>query len=405
IALAVAGWFFSRGRRAQALTERDSVVVADFVNTTGDSIFDGALKQALAFQLEQSPFLNIVPEQRVRETLRLMGRSPDARLTADVGREVCQRTGSKALLSGSIESIGSQYVLTLTAMNCLTGESLARQQQEADTKEHVLATVGKGASAIRTRLGESLASVRKFDTPIEQASTSSLEALKAFSLAQAQRAKGAEADAVPFFKRAIELDPNFTLAYGKLAWTYGNLNEDGPARQYASKAYELRGRVSDLERFYVDATYYGLVTGDVASLVESYKLWIATYPRDFTPRNTLGAYYISLGQNEKGFAELNEALQLNPNHVYPYANLALAYVHTDRLDEAQAVIEKARSRHLDSVELRLGLFLIAFLKRDAKAMQQQVESVTAPADQAWLFGFEGEAEAFHGHEKTARQRM
>src|SRR5262245_9306511 len=165
IALAVAGWFFSRGRRAQALTERDSVVVADFVNTTGDSIFDGALKQALAFQLEQSPFLNIVPEQRVRETLRLMGRSPDERLTADVGREVCQRTGSKALLSGSIESIGSQYVLTLTAMNCLTGESLARQQQEADTKEHVLATVGKGASAIRTRLGESLASVRKFDTP------------------------------------------------------------------------------------------------------------------------------------------------------------------------------------------------------------------------------------------------
>ena len=260
-AAAIGGYFFTRGPRA--LTEKDSILLTDFVNTTGDPVFDGTLKQALAVQLEQSPYLNVFPQERVRDTLRFMGQSPDERVTPDLARDICQREGIKAVLNSSISNIGTQYVVDVNAVNCQTGDSLAHEQVSADKKEQVLGAVGKAASSLRGKLGESLASVQKFDAPVEEATTSSLEALKAFSLAEAERNKGSEYTSIPLYKHAIELDPNFAIAYAHLGQSYANTGQSAMAIESTKQAFERRERGSELEKLYISSHYYEIVTGEV----------------------------------------------------------------------------------------------------------------------------------------------
>jgi eukaryotic-like serine/threonine-protein kinase len=262
IVVVAVGAFLYFSRKTAALTEKDTVLLADFVNTTGEPVFDGTLKQALAVQLGQSPFLNIYPDERVNETLRFMGRAPNERITKDVAKEICERQGIKAMIVGSIASLGSHYVVTLEAINAHAGDAIAREQSEVENKEQVLKALGTAASQLREKLGESLSSIKKFDAPIEQATTSSLEALKAFSQGNEQRATGGQAEAIPFYKRAIELDPNFALAYARLAVIYNNSFQTELAAEYSQKAYDLRDRVSERERYYISEKYHSYVTGD-----------------------------------------------------------------------------------------------------------------------------------------------
>ena len=306
-----AGTFFYMHRERQ-LTEKDSILLSDFVNTTGDPVFDGTLKQALAVQLEQSPFLNIFPGERVRETLRYMGRSADERLTPDVSRQVCQREGIKAVMNGSIATIGSQYVVGVDAINCQTGDTLAREQVEVEKKEQVLGAVGKAASRLRGKLGESLASIKKFDAPVEEATTSSLEALKAFSLGEAERSKGSELTAIPFYKHAIELDPNFAVAYARLGQSYANTGQSELAAENTKLAFERRDRASELEKLYISTHYYDNVTGELDKSIEAYQLWKRTYPRDSIPPNNLGVAYNTMGKYDQGLEEAQATMRLDP---------------------------------------------------------------------------------------------
>ena len=309
-------------RRTPALTARDSIVVADFVNTTGEPVFDGTLKEALTVQLEQSPYLNVLPESRVREALRFMGRSPDERVSTEVAREICLREGAKAMLAGSIASLGSHYVIDLKAVNAQTGDSLAREQSEAESKEQVLKSLDRAASSLRRKLGESLGSVQKFAMPLEQATTSSLEALQAFTLGQAEHQKIADDKAIPHLKRAVELDPNFAMAYATLGVAYSNQDDSAQASEYLKKAFELKDRASEREKLYISAHYYEMVTGEQQRAIEVYESWKETYPRDCTPRDNLSNRYTEFGQFEKALSNANESLRLNPKDVFAYQNAA-----------------------------------------------------------------------------------
>ncbi len=403
LAAVAAGAFYWRSTKAHALTEKDTVVLADFVNTTGDAVFDDALKQALAVQLEQSPFLSIVPEQQVHETLQMMGHAATDRITSDLARDICQRVGSKAMLVGTIAPLGSHYVLALDAVNCANGDSLGREQVEAEGKERVLKALGQAATDMRGRLGESVKSIQRFDTPIEQASTASLEALKAFSMAQAQRAKGREGDAIPLFKHAIELDPNFALAYAKLGRTYDNVGENGPAEEAARKAYDLRDRVNELERFNIDSGYYDLITGEVEKEIETYELWKQTYPRDWTPKNALVIDYSLVGKFEQAIEEGREALRLNPDHSYPYGNLGWGYIRVGRYDEAKATFESASKKKVDDVVCHGGLFQIAFIQGDAAEMQRQAAWGKGTLDEGSMLFDQANAAAFSGRLAETRK--
>src|SRR6266571_4013585 len=311
-ALAGAGYFLFH-RPTLKLTERDTVVLTDFTNTTGDAVFDDALKQALAVELGQSPFLNVLSDRKVSETLRMMGRPTNERITVDVGRELCLRTGSKALLGGTISGLGSHYLIDVNAVACSGGETLAKEQVEAASKEDVLKALSQAASSLRAKLGESLPSVQRFDVPIE-ATTSSLEALKNYSMGiKVGREKG-DAPSIPFLKRAIELDPNFPMAYAALSISYENLGQPSLGLEYATKAYALRDRVSEREKLRLTADYFR-ATGEVEKEAQTYELWIANYPRDSVPHNNLGANYAFMGQYEKGLAEAQETLRLEPNDV------------------------------------------------------------------------------------------
>jgi eukaryotic-like serine/threonine-protein kinase len=297
-ALVAAGIFFY-SHRARALTAKDSILLSDFVNTTGDPVFDGTLRQALAVQLEQSPYLNIFPQERVRDTLRYMGHSPDERVTPDLARQVCQREGVKAVLNGSISAVGTQYVVGVEAVNCQTGDNLAREQVPVDKKEQVLGALGKVASNLRSKLGESLASLQKFDAPVEEATTSSLEALKSFSLGEAERDKGSEQTAIPFYKHAIELDPNFAVAYARVGQGYANIGESVLAIENTKQAFERRDRCSELEKLYIETHYYSIVTGESDKELEALELWRRTYPRDSIPANNLAVGYEAMGKWEQ----------------------------------------------------------------------------------------------------------
>ncbi|HEX4804024.1 MAG TPA: protein kinase [Myxococcaceae bacterium] len=368
-AVVAATLFYFRGR-AQALTERDSILLAELDNTTGDPVFDGTLRQALAVKLEESPFLNVAPDERIRETLRLMGRTPEQRLDTATTREVCQRQGAKAMLGGSIAALGSHYVIYLNAVNCRTGDSLARDQTEAESKEKVLGVLGKAASRIRGKLGESLGSVQKFDVPIEQATTSSLEALKAYTAGLTQHLNGDISSAITLYQRAAELDPNFAMAYGRLGAVFGIFAETTVAAEYAKKAFGLRDRVSERERLYLSASYYRLVTGELEKAIEIYDLWKQSYPRDFTPYNNEAVTYADLGQNEKALERSREAVEVEPTLAIPQIVLGQSFVALGRLAEAKSVFEKVSSPKMENPAVRGALFEIAFLEGDSAAMQR-----------------------------------
>ncbi|HMK23382.1 MAG TPA: protein kinase, partial [Terriglobales bacterium] len=384
ILAAIGGVLLLRSHKTQALTAKDTILLSDFVNTTGDAVFDGTLKEALAVQLAQSPYLNIYPQDRVRDTLRYMGRSPEERVTPDLARQLCQREGIKAVLNGSIASIGSNYVVGVEAVNCQSGDTLAREQVEVARKEQVIGAVGKTASGLRGKLGESLASVKQFDAPAEEATTSSLEALKAFSMGEAERDRGTELNAVPFYKHAIDLDPNCAIAYARLGQVYGNEGDEERSIELTRKAFELRDRVSELEKFYIASHYYVLVTGEMDKEAETYELWHRTYPQDSTPTNNLSIELGTMGKLDESLQLALETMRLDPQSSFSYINLAAAYEHMDRFAEAKAVAQKAADAHLDGVVLHSILAEVAYIDGDSDGVRRQAEWAKSKPEELYI---------------------
>jgi serine/threonine protein kinase len=403
VVLGVGAWFYF-ARKAQALTEKDTIVLSDFTNTTGDAIFDDTLKTALNVSLRQSPFLNVLSDSEVTKTLQQMTRPASTKLTPEVARELCQRAGSKAYLAGTIGSLGSRYVLGLKAVNCRSGDTLAEEQVTAPSKEKVLDTLGQAATKLRSELGESLSTVEKFDSPLEQATTSSLDALQAYSLGwKTQWAKGDSVAAVPFFLRAVQLDPNFAMAYASLGTSYWVVAETSLGAENMKKAYALRERVSIREKFYIESHYHDFVTGDMEKTRQACELWTQTYPRDDVPKIVLGVVYSKLGQYDKLLAENREALGLYASAVN-YANLADSYLYLNRLDEARATAAEAQAKKLDSPYLRFLLYQLDFLQNDAAGMAQQVARASGKA--GWedvLAAEEADSAAYSGQLRKARE--
>jgi eukaryotic-like serine/threonine-protein kinase len=403
IAALVAAGLFWNFHKASRLTEKDTIVLADFANTTGDSVFDTTLKQALAVDLEQSPFLNVLSDSKVNATLRLMGHSPNEHVTEDLAREICLRAGSKALLAGTIASLGSHYAIALKAVNCQSGDSLGSTQAEADSREKILPALGQAATTLRGKLGESLASIQKYGKPLEEATTSSLEALQAYSEGLRQQEEKGDAAAVPYYKHAVELDPNFAGAYAVLAVRYGNLGQASLGIANSQKAYELRDRVSQREKYYISAQYYTYVTGEAEKAIEQYELWIQNYPRDAIPYTNIGVGYSTEAQYEKSAAQTREALRIDPNNVLVYTNLGQDYLALNRLDEAKATFEQAAANHLDDPYLHLNMYYLAFLQGDVAAMQQQVSwAMGKPGTEDLLLSAHSDTEAYHGRLAKAR---
>ena len=400
-ALVVGGLYWRSVTKATPLTEKDTVVLADFDNKTGDTVFDDALKQALAVELEQSPFLNVLSDRKVSETLRMMGRPAAERITVDVARELCLRTGSKALLGGAISSLGSHYLIAVNVVACNSGDSLAKEQVDAASKEDVLKAISRAASNLRVKLGESLPSVQKFDVPIE-ATTSSLEALKNYSMSITIGREKGDAPSISFLKRAIELDPNFPMAYAGLSVSYRNLGQPSLALEYATKAYGLRDRVTEREKLRITADYFD-ATGELEKESQTYELWIANYPRDDVPHNNLGAIYSFIGQYEKSLTEQQEAMRLAPDDVSGYANLGGIYLNLNRLDEAKAAFDQALARKLDAGFLRANMYYLAFLRGDSSQMEQQVAwGAGKPGDEDLLLSVQSDTEAYYGRLSKAR---
>jgi eukaryotic-like serine/threonine-protein kinase len=383
------------------LTERDTVVLADFDNKTGDAVFDDALKQALAVQLGQSPFLNILSERRVEETLALMGRPVSEHISRDVARELCIRTGSKAIVLGSISSLGGQYVIGLNAVACSSGDTLAEGQEQAATKPDVLKALDHAASGLRTKLGETLASVQKFDVPVE-ATTPSLEALKAYSMGiTTGRTKG-DAEAIPFMKRALELDPNFAMADVGLGVEYSNLGQASLAAEYARKAYELRDHVSDRERYRISAFYFQYVTGEWEKATEAYELWAKTYPHDMVPHGNLGVIYASLGQYDKAATETEEAQGIEPSLV-ACGNLAAIYLNLGRFDDARVLLQDAQAKKLDGLVIRTDRYDLAFLRGDGMEMANDIAwGAGRPGEEDQMLSLQSNTEAYYGRLTSAR---
>ena len=403
VALLVAGWFYYRPHQTRPLTDKDSIVLSDFVNTTGDSVFDDTLKQGLSVQLEQSPFLDLVSERKVNETLKMIGRSTPDRLTPEITREICQRTGSRAMLSGSIAALGSQYVIGLKALDCNTGDVLAEAQEQAASKEAVLKALDRAAVSLRGKLGESLSSVQKYATPVEEATTPSLQALQAYSLGNKTRAAKGDAAALPFYKQAVELDPNFAIAYRSLSVVYGNLGELGRAGDNSRKAYELRAKVSERERFSIEAMYYTYTTGELEKAIEIYRLWQQTYPRDYLPCTNLGDVYGSLGSWENALQESQDALRLEPNDENNYLNLGSDYASLNRLNDAETVYRQAEERKLESEYLIANRYQLAFLKDDKAQMAQlAAAAIDKPGAEDLVLAYQADSAGWYGKMKTAR---
>ena len=403
IALAAAGWLFF-SRKTHALTDKDTIVLADFTNTTGDPVFDGTLRQGLSVQLEQSPFLSIIPDQQIQQTLQMMDQRADAKLTPEIARELCQRTASAAVLDGSIAQFGTQYLLTLKAVNCVSGESLASTEAQASDKSHVLDALGKTASDIRNKLGESLSTVQKFDIPLEQATTPSLEALQAYSLGRKASAGAEWSAAVPFFQQAIHLDPNFAMAYARLGTVYWNLGEVTLGAENTRKAFELREHVSEEEKLYIESHYYQHVTGNQENARRSYELWAETYPRDWQPLPPLYVVYAVLGQYDKSLGAAREAFRLNPGSGMNSANVGSSYLDMNRLQEARAAAEVTQAEKLDPPSLHGLLYFLAFLGNDEAAMAKQVAwAAGKPGVEDELLANEADTAAFHGRLEEARE--
>jgi tetratricopeptide (TPR) repeat protein len=400
LAAIIAGLFLYRSRASRKLTDKDTIVLADFANTTGDIIFDGTLKQALSVDLQQSPFLNVLSDDKVSDTLKLMNRSPNDRQTQDVAREICLRSASKAMLSGSIAPLGTHFVISLKAVNCQTGDSLGLAQGEAESREKVLSTLGQAATDIRAKLGESLASIEKFGKPLEQATTPSLEALKSFTEGIVTGNQQGDAAAVPLFKRAIELDPNFAIAYTSMGTSYSNLRQDGLARENLTKAFQLRERASQREQFEIAATYYSLVTGELQKATQQYELFIKEYPREEGLHNNVAVDLYAMGQLEPAIREFREELKISPDSVIAYANLAFGYLALGRIDEAKATLQEARSRKLEDTSLQMAAYELAFVQNDAAQMQRVSESANGqPVAEDRILNEQASTEIFHGRLK------
>jgi len=384
IAAVAGGLIFTR--RTSALTEKDSILLTEFVNTTGDSVFDDTLKQALATQLEQSPFLNIVPESKIQQALQFMGRPAGERITSEVGREICQRENIKAMMTGSIAGIGSHYVVQLKAINTQSGDAIATEQVEVDSKEQVLKGMDRAATQIRQKLGESLTTIQQFATPLEQATTSSLEALKAYSAGHAKHSILDDHAAIPFFKKAVEIDPNFAQAWAELGVSQGNEGMPRASEDALKKAYDLQSRASEVERFYINGHYFNTI-GDLDKSVETYEHWRKVYPRDSIPLNNLALIYGSLGQFDKGLASALDEMRVDPNSIFSYQDLADAYFSLNRLDEAKAVAEQGLAKVPDAIGPHRQLMDIAYMRGDHAEVERHLAWAKGrPEEQFVLLG-------------------
>jgi eukaryotic-like serine/threonine-protein kinase len=401
--LAASGYLYFH--RSPVLTEKDTIVLADFTNTTGDPVFDGALRQGVAVQLEQSPFLSLVSDAQIQQTLRMMGKPADARLTPEIAREVCQRMASVLVLEGSIASLGRQYVLGLKAVNCRAGDTVTEEQVTADGKEQVLKALGEAAEKLRRKLGESLSTVEKFDTPVEQATTPSLDALQAYSLGQRNLAVKADpASAVPFFKRAVSLDPNFAMAYALLGLNSAYLGQSQLAAENTRKAYELRDRVSQREKFLIESNYHFLVSGNLERARQAYELWAQTYPRDSLPPGNIAAMYVSLGQYDKALEKAREAVRRERGSAASYASVVGCLLLLNRVEEAAATAKEAQAKNLDSTWLRTNLYMLAFFQNDAAGMARQVAwAADKSGVEDVLLSLEAYTAAYFGHLGKARE--
>jgi len=404
VAIAAGVWWFKGRGSSKPLTDKDTVVIADFANSTGDPVFDDTLKQALSVSLRQSPFLNVLSDEKVRGILALMTRPPNTPLTPDVTREVCERATSKAFIAGSIAGLGSQYVIGLKAVNCASGEILAQEQVTATGKEKVLDSLGEAASKLRGELGESLASVQKFDVPLEQATTTSLDALKAYSLANKTAFEQGSGAALPYYQKATELDPNFASAYTGLGVMYSNLGQPARAREYLTKAYELREHASEREKLHITGLYYNGATGEFPKALATFQEWTTNFPRDPVGFIDLASAYFGLGEHEKALAACLEAERLDPEDIIAIENTTQAYLVLGRLDDAQKEIQSAVARKLDDDPLRVYFYDVAFLKNDTKLMAEQVAWFDHhPEVEYEILGVESATEAYFGRLQKSRE--
>ncbi len=404
IAGAIGGGLYWNSHRAPKLTDKDKVVIADFTNSTGDTSFDDTLKQALSVSLAQSPFLNIVSDQEVSETLKMMGRQPSDRLTREVAREICQRTSSKAMLAGSIGQVGSRYNLILGAVNCANGDSLASVQAEVPDKDHVLGQLGQLGTQMREKLGESLSTIQKYDAPLQSATTSSLEALKAYSQGVKIRLAGNSGPEISYYKRAIELDPNFASAYLALGVAYSNLGEIGVSNENIAKAYELRNRVSERERFHIEADYHQFVTGNVEKSRQAFAEWGQAYPRDFTPYLDLGVIDQFQGRYDQAIKDTLEAKRVAPDQALSYGNLVGSYFLANRMDEAKAEYQRAVAEKSENSVLHSNMYAVAFLEGDKAEMNRQVAWASGKqGSEDQLLSISSDTEAYYGRMGKARE--
>ena len=404
IATLVAGGLYYHSRAVGKLTDKDTVVIADFANATGDPVFDGTLRQGLASQLQQSPFLNLLSDQHIAQTLVLMAQPKDVPLAKDLAREVCQRTNCAATIEGSISSLGSQYVVGLKAVNCRTGDQLAQEQETANGKEQVLTALGTAATRIRTKLGESLASIQKYDVAMDRVTTSSLDALRAYSLAVKKYDLEGDAASIPFLKRAVELDPKFASAYWKLALAHYDIGELEAAGEYSTKAYELRELVSERERYVISAQYDQLVTGDIEHAIQIYEVYSKEYPREGSAHGDLGYLLAIVGQWERAAQESKEAIRLDPTVAIYYGNLAFARRGLNRLDEAKATCQEAQTRALENAWLMSDCYGVAFVQGDHRAMQALVTSAAGKVGaEDLLLSNAADTEAFYGRRTNAQE--
>jgi tetratricopeptide (TPR) repeat protein len=402
--LAVISAWLPRGAGA-VLSDSDTIVVADFMNTTGEPVFDGALKVALAVGLEQSPFLRVYPDESVRETLRLMERPADERVTRAIAREIAQRDQLKAVVAGSIAKLGSQYVIALEAISAADGDVMARQQVEAASKEDVLGALGSAVSKLRQTLGESLSSVKRFDVPLARATTGSLEALHAYSLGLDEGRLTTRADAVPHLLRAIELDPNFAMAQAALSGVYWNTNRSSVAPAYSRRAYELRDRVSERERFVISWRYYVDAAQAWDKAFELAQSWTTTYPREAFAFNSLGLASGTFGRHEQAEAAFREAMRLDPRFLPPYPNLAGTLVALNRFDEVAAVVAEARARGIDSPSLRRAAYNAAVVRGDTAAVARVLDEARASSSRIRTFEWEATTAAFFGRFREAHDHF
>ena len=403
--MAIAGlvFVFITRKRSAAITEKDAVLLTDFVNTTADPVFDGTLKKAVAVDLGQSPYVNVVPDERIRKTLQLMGKSPDDRVTSEVGKEICQRDGIKAMLTGSINNVGSRYVITLEAVNAANGDALAQQQAEADSKEDVLSALHNASTKLRRKLGESLLSVQKYDKPLSEATTSSLEALKAFTLGDAKHFGGEDLEAIPLYQHAVELDPNFALAYARLGVAYGNLGQNEQAEQYRQRAFDLRDRASEHEKLYITEHYYA-DSGQLEKGITALELYKQTYPRDSVPYTNLAIIYMRLGEFDNALQNARMGVEVDPDSASSYTNLAQAYVATNRLDEAKAVLNQAVQRNIHGSGVHAMLAYIAWLQNDGATADREIQLMKpSPDAEMDIMGFKAAIAATHGRLREARE--